>query len=134
MQCRRCCFSPPSFCAGSEYAPAHTVPRCSLAGLVNHLPVTGGGNTTAGLAVQRVASGPLLSEVFGLLPLEMWICHFFHAEEKKSSCASFIFLYPERVMSCFRDSNFQVCVASVCLSAYMLVQIFALLVCVFASL
>lgn len=46
-------FSPPSVCAGSEYAPVHTVPRCSLAGLVNHLPVTGGGNTTAGLAVQR---------------------------------------------------------------------------------
>lgn len=44
---------PPSVCAGSEYAPVHTVPRCSLAGLVNHLPVTGGGNTTEGLAVQR---------------------------------------------------------------------------------
>lgn len=34
-------FFPPSLCAGSEYAPVHTVPRCSLAGLVNHLPVTG---------------------------------------------------------------------------------------------
>lgn len=46
-------FFLPSVCAGSEHAPVHTVPRCSLAGLVNHLPVTGGGNTTAGLAVQR---------------------------------------------------------------------------------
>lgn len=45
--------STPSVCTGSEYAPVHTVPGCSLAGRVNHLPVTGGGNTTAGLAVQR---------------------------------------------------------------------------------
>lgn len=77
--------------AGGEHAPVHTVPRCSLAGPVNHLPVTGGGNTTAGLAVQRVASGPLLSEVFGLLPREMRV-FFFQCRTGKV----FLSLYPER--------------------------------------
>lgn len=82
VHCRGLCAPPPhpaclSICAGSEHAPVHTVPGCSLAGPVNHLPVTGGGNTTAGIGSPKVASGPLLSEVFGLLPLEMWICHIF---------------------------------------------------------
>lgn len=80
--------------AGSEHAPVHTVPRCSLAGPVNHLPVTGGGNTTAGLAVQRVASGPLLSEVFGLLPREMRVLFFFFFQCRTGKV--FLFLYPER--------------------------------------
>lgn len=74
------CLSSPtpsclSICAGSQHAPVPTVPWCSLAGPLNHLPVTGGGSTTAGIGSPKVASGPLLSEVFGLLPLEMWICH-----------------------------------------------------------
>lgn len=72
-----------SICAGSEHAPVPTVPWCSLAGPLNHLTVTGGGNTTAGIGSPKVASGPLLSEVFGLLPLEVWICHIFSCGRRK---------------------------------------------------
>lgn len=93
-------FPHPQFVyAGSEYAPVHTVPGCSLAGRVNHLPVTGGGNTTAGLAVQRWRLAPLLSEVFGLLPLEVRMCHIsFSCRRGKLVVQLFIFLYPERVL------------------------------------
>lgn len=67
-------FPPPGpVCAGSEYAPVHTVPGCSLAGRLTHLPVTGGDNHNSGIGSPKVASGPLLREAFGLLPLGLWI-------------------------------------------------------------
>lgn len=64
----------------------HSVPQCSLAGLVNHLPVTGGGKYNSGIGSPKVASGPRLSEGFGFLSLEVMICQFFfcHAGKTKN--------------------------------------------------
>lgn len=85
-------FPLPSVCAGSEHAPVHTVPRCSLAGLVNHLPVTGGGNTTAGLAVQRWHLARSWVRCLALLlPLWKTMCLFFLCRRKESSWATLYF-------------------------------------------
>ncbi len=96
VQRRRWCFFPPSVCAGREYAPVHTVPRYSLAGRVNHLPVTGGGNTTAGLAVQRWRLARCWVRCLAcLLSLEMWI-FFSHAGEAKQT-GKFLFLSAQKM-------------------------------------
>ena len=68
-------------CAGSEHAPVHTVPGRSLAGRLTHLPVTGGDNHNSGIGSPKVASGPQWRELFGLLPLGLWI--FVQAGEAK---------------------------------------------------
>lgn len=72
-----------SICAGSKHTPVPTVHWCSVAGPLKHLPITGGGNTTAGIGSPKVASGPLLSKVLGLLPLEIWKCHIFSCGSRK---------------------------------------------------
>lgn len=142
MHCRGLCAPPPhpaclSICAGSKHAPVHTVPGCSLAGPVNHLPVTGGGNTTAGIGSPKVASGPLLSEVFGLLPLEMWICHIFSCGGGKvAGRVFFIFIFyfplPHGTISDFTGNVNKIRSVLSSVWLYVLVPVFSSHVCMFA--
>lgn len=79
------CFLPPplSVCAGRKYAPVHSVPWCSLAGPVNHLPVTGGGNTTVGLEVQRWHLAHALVRCLAHFRRKWHVPFFFMRESKK---------------------------------------------------
>lgn len=97
VQCRGWCFFPPSVCAGSEYAPVHTVPWCSLAGLVNHLPVTGWGNTTAGLAVQRWRLAHCWVRCLACFRWKRGYVIFFSCRRGKVVGQVFTFPCPERV-------------------------------------
>lgn len=52
------------------------------------------GKYNSGIGSPKVASGPLLSEVFGLLPLEIWICPIFFMHEWEAGQAGFYFPAP----------------------------------------
>lgn len=136
VQWRRCWFfSLPSVCAGSEHAPVHTVPRCSLASLVNHLPVTGGGNTTAGLAVQRCRLAHSRLRCLALLPLEMTVCHIFvmqEKERKKEVVQVCISLSKQLMLAIFKNIPETYLSTVWRCSVFMVVWIQALIICVFA--
>lgn len=131
-------FPPLSVCAGSEYAPVHTVPRCSLAGLVNHLPVTGGGNTTAGLAVQRWRLARCWVRCLARFRWKCGYVIFLHAGEGKKVRQVLCFFslprqnYPLKIFFARLLFNSRICAASVCSGAYMLVGLLVCL-CVCAS-
>lgn len=96
------------------------------------------GKYNSGIGSPKVASGSLLSEVFGSLPLEMWICHISSCRRGKESQASSLFFLSAQTELSAKDFlarllfNSRICAASVCSGAYMLVGLLVCL-CVCAS-
>lgn len=94
VQCRGWCFFPPLCLCWQWVRPSTHSPSMQSGRPSESSSRHRWGKYNSGIGSPKVASGPLLSEVFGSLPLETWICHIFFMQERGSSRASFYFSLP----------------------------------------